>query len=124
VSVADRGVPLASCSEWHGDGTAGEDDRASHLAAVAPARAMGEARPGRLQPRWQAPVGARQLLSLTGEMHAGPLGPGGRTRFLPPGGGRAWLGGSGLMLHLGLEVIVAEQVIDGNRAIRARPGSP
>jgi hypothetical protein len=46
VSVADRGRPVASCSEWHGDGTAGEDDRASHLAAVALARAMGEARPG------------------------------------------------------------------------------
>jgi hypothetical protein len=24
--VADRGEPDASCSEWHGDGTAGEDD--------------------------------------------------------------------------------------------------
>jgi hypothetical protein len=46
VSVADRGEPVASCSEWHGDGTAGEDDRASRLAAVAPAWAMGEARPG------------------------------------------------------------------------------
>jgi hypothetical protein len=29
VSVADRGRPEASCSEWHGDGTAGEDDRGS-----------------------------------------------------------------------------------------------
>jgi hypothetical protein len=28
VSVVDRGEPEASCSEWHGDGTAGEDDRA------------------------------------------------------------------------------------------------
>jgi hypothetical protein len=36
--VADRGEPEASCSEWHGDGTAGEDDRASHLVAEAPAR--------------------------------------------------------------------------------------
>ena len=28
VSVVDRGEPEASCSEWHADGTAGEDDRA------------------------------------------------------------------------------------------------
>jgi hypothetical protein len=26
--VVDRGRPVASCSEWHGDGTAGEHDRA------------------------------------------------------------------------------------------------
>jgi hypothetical protein len=43
LSVADRGEPEASCSAWHGDGTAGEADRASYLAAVAPAHAMGEA---------------------------------------------------------------------------------
>jgi len=55
VSVVDRGEPVASCLEWHGDGTAGEDNRASHLAAVAPARVMGEVRPGRLQRRWQGP---------------------------------------------------------------------
>jgi hypothetical protein len=42
VSVADCGEPEASCWEWHADGTTGEDDRASHLAAVPPARAMGE----------------------------------------------------------------------------------
>jgi hypothetical protein len=36
VSVVDRGEPEVSRSEWHGDGTAGEDDRVSHLAAVAP----------------------------------------------------------------------------------------
>jgi hypothetical protein len=41
--VADRGEPEASCSEWHGDGTAGEDDCGSGLAATVPARAMGEA---------------------------------------------------------------------------------
>ena len=34
MSVADRGEPEASCSGWHADGTAREDDRASHLAAV------------------------------------------------------------------------------------------
>jgi hypothetical protein len=41
--VVDRGEPEASCSEWHGDGTAGEHAVASHLAAVAPARVMGKA---------------------------------------------------------------------------------
>jgi hypothetical protein len=55
--MAYRGEPVASCWEWHGDGTASEDDRASHLAAVAPARAMGEARPRRHQPRRQAAEG-------------------------------------------------------------------
>jgi hypothetical protein len=34
VSVTDRGRPQASCSEWHGDGTAGEDDRGSILVAT------------------------------------------------------------------------------------------
>jgi hypothetical protein len=43
--VADRGEPEASCSEWHGDGTAGEDDCASQLTAEAPVRPMGETRP-------------------------------------------------------------------------------
>jgi uncharacterized membrane protein len=45
VSVADRSEPVASCSEWHADGTGGEEDRASYLAAAAPARMMGEALP-------------------------------------------------------------------------------
>jgi hypothetical protein len=45
--VVDRGDPEASCSEWHGDGTASEDDAFSHLAMVVPAWAMGEVRPGR-----------------------------------------------------------------------------
>jgi hypothetical protein len=52
VSVVDRGEPEASCSEWHADGTAGEDDRASHLVEEAPARLMGEAGPGWHEPRW------------------------------------------------------------------------
>jgi hypothetical protein len=34
--VGDRDEPEALCWEWHGHGTAGEDDRAEHLAAVAP----------------------------------------------------------------------------------------
>jgi hypothetical protein len=29
VSVADRGGPVASCSRWHGDGTAGEREAGS-----------------------------------------------------------------------------------------------
>jgi hypothetical protein len=57
VSVADRGEPVALGWEWHGDGTAGEHDVGSYLEAVAPARAMGEARPGKHEPRWQAPFG-------------------------------------------------------------------
>ena len=35
------------------NGTAGEDDRGSGLMVTAPAEAMGEARPGRPEPRWQ-----------------------------------------------------------------------
>jgi hypothetical protein len=46
VSVVDRGRPVVSCSEWHADGTAGEDDRAQYLIEDAPARPMGEAGPG------------------------------------------------------------------------------
>jgi hypothetical protein len=43
--VTDRGEPEASRSEWYADGTAGEDDCVSGLAATVPARAMGEAGP-------------------------------------------------------------------------------
>jgi hypothetical protein len=57
--VVDRGEPVASCSEWHEDGTAGEDNRSSGLAVTTPAQAMGEARPGRHEPRWQESQGAR-----------------------------------------------------------------
>jgi hypothetical protein len=59
--MVDRGEPVASRSEWHGDGTAGEDDRGSGLAATVPARAMGEARPRRPMPHGQAAKVARQL---------------------------------------------------------------
>jgi pimeloyl-ACP methyl ester carboxylesterase len=38
----------------------GENDRGSGLAATVPAWAMGEARPGRHDPRWQVAGGARQ----------------------------------------------------------------
>ena len=55
--MVDCGVPEASCSEWHGDGTAGEYDFASRLIVEAPAPPMGEARPGRHEPRWQAAAG-------------------------------------------------------------------
>jgi hypothetical protein len=40
VSVADRGRPEASCSEWHGDGTTGEDDRGSILMATVALREL------------------------------------------------------------------------------------
>jgi hypothetical protein len=67
VSVVDRRKPLVSCSEWHGDGTAGEDDRASHLIVEAPAWAMGEARPRPPQASWASTrQGARQLALITG----------------------------------------------------------
>jgi hypothetical protein len=46
-AVADRGRPVAWCSEWHGDGTADEHDRASHLMVEAQAWPMGEAGPRR-----------------------------------------------------------------------------
>ena len=60
MSVADRGEPEASRSQWYADGTAGEDDRGSGLAATVPARPMGEARPGRPEPRWQGSNEPRQ----------------------------------------------------------------
>jgi predicted nucleotidyltransferase len=59
VSVVDRDEPVASRSEWHGDGTAGEDDRGFGLVETAPARPMGEARPGRHHPSLARPEGAR-----------------------------------------------------------------
>jgi hypothetical protein len=58
--VVDRGEPDVSCSEWHADGTAGEHDRGAGLVATVHARAMGEARPGRHEPRWQVVLAARQ----------------------------------------------------------------
>ena len=46
--MADRGEPAASCSEWHGDGTAGEDEPGSGLAAmVAQLRRWARSVPGR-----------------------------------------------------------------------------
>jgi hypothetical protein len=60
--VVDRGEPAASCSEWHGDGTAGEDDHGFGLAVTVPARAMGEARP-------------RSPTSLVGKRSEGPRQP-------------------------------------------------
>jgi hypothetical protein len=54
VAVVDRENPGGFASEWHEDGTAGENDRASGVAAMAPAGAMDETRPGRDEPRWQA----------------------------------------------------------------------
>ena len=54
-STARSSILEASRWEWHGEGTTGEDDRGSGLRATAPARAMGEARPGRHELRWQLP---------------------------------------------------------------------
>jgi hypothetical protein len=46
--VVDRGEPVASCSEWHGDGTVGEDEPGSGLAAmVAQLRRWARSVPGR-----------------------------------------------------------------------------
>jgi hypothetical protein len=45
VSVADRRDPVASCWEWHGDGTAGDDGRGLGPGGDGVTRAMGETRP-------------------------------------------------------------------------------
>jgi hypothetical protein len=63
VSVVDRGEPEEWCWEWHGDGTAGEYDLGTHLAALAPARAIGEAVLGHREPRWQAAGGGPNCMS-------------------------------------------------------------
>jgi hypothetical protein len=59
--VVDRQEPEASCSEWHADGTAGENDRGSGLAATVPARVIGEALQGDTSLVGKCPEGARQL---------------------------------------------------------------
>jgi hypothetical protein len=68
--VADRDEPEASCSKWHGDGTAGKHDGGSGLAVMAPAWAMGEARPGRHVPRWQVAEGGAAAVTYG----SGPVG--------------------------------------------------
>jgi hypothetical protein len=45
--VVDRGEPAASCWEWHGGGTAGEDEPGSGLAMVAQLRRWARSVPGR-----------------------------------------------------------------------------
>jgi hypothetical protein len=55
VTVAGHEGPGLLYGEWHGDGTAGEDDLGSGLVVMAPAAAMGEARPERHLPRCQTP---------------------------------------------------------------------
>jgi hypothetical protein len=85
VSVDDRGVPEASCWEWHGDGTAGEDALGSHVTAMASARAMDEARPGRL--------------SLVGELTVGRV----KCR-VGQGGMTLWLEGSAVCWSVGVGV--------------------
>ena len=63
--MADRGEPKASCPEWHADGTAGETDRGSRLAATPRARAKGEARPRRHGLVGKPPEAARQICQMS-----------------------------------------------------------
>jgi hypothetical protein len=63
VSVVDREGPEVSCSEWHADGTAGENDRASHLVAK------------HHLDRWARPV--QDDTSLVGKAPARDSGPAG-----------------------------------------------
>jgi len=83
----DRLGRPASRWESHGDGTAGDDDRASHLAAVAPARVMGEPRPGGHEPRWQAAqsgaAGAHPWLASAAERIGRPYQNSGNQALLP-----------------------------------------
>jgi hypothetical protein len=65
VSVADRGEPVASCSEWHGDGTAGENDRSSSLAATVPAREMVRPVQGDTSRVGKPPLGGAAALDST-----------------------------------------------------------
>jgi hypothetical protein len=62
VSVVDRGRPVASSSEWHADGTAGEDGCDSGLAATVPARAMCKGPSRVTEPRGQAAEGGAAAL--------------------------------------------------------------
>ena len=55
--MADRDEPETACWEWHGGGTAGEDDRGSGLSVTALDRVMSEAGPGWPEPRWQVANG-------------------------------------------------------------------
>src|SRR4030095_5806768 len=58
VSVrVDREELEASRSEWHGDGTAGENGPGSGLAATVPAPAMGEGPHRRHEPLWHGDRG-------------------------------------------------------------------
>ena len=60
MSVADRGEPVASFSERHGDDTAGEDDCGSGLVATVPARAMAKPVQGYPSLVGKLPKAARQ----------------------------------------------------------------
>jgi len=65
VSVrGDRGRPVASCWEWHGNGTAGEYDVGSRLAVVASTRAIGEAVQGNASLVGKRRQGARQPVTV------------------------------------------------------------
>jgi hypothetical protein len=72
--VVDRGEPEVSCSEWHEDGTARENDRGSDLTATVPARAMGEARPDRHKLVGSPPQQGAAALTLTACSWLNPVG--------------------------------------------------
>jgi hypothetical protein len=113
-----RGCPLGTgpdrC-EWHGSGTAGEDDRGLGLAVMAPVRAMGEARPGRPRAslaslRWEARQSwlcCRGLSRWAPPVHRGLMSLDPVGRFCLGG-----LGGVGLLVCLGgLSVRVEEALL-------------
>jgi hypothetical protein len=69
LSLGDRCGPMLRARR----GTAGEDDVARSLAVIAPAPPIGEARPGRHQPRSQAADAARQARTRHELMNALPF---------------------------------------------------
>jgi hypothetical protein len=122
---SDRDCPLDTAGDrclWHVGGTAGENDEAR-----AWRRRLQLGRRVRTVPVTSASLAsvpsARQLMFPEWRTSVG-RGPGQAEISSPRQTVEASPGGAGLVLHLGLEVIVAEQVIDGNWAIGARPGPP
>ncbi len=72
AAVVRDGLPV-DCCDWHGDGTAGGDERSSGLVATAPLGRWAEDRPRDHQPRWQAPAGRGS--SPTPRRSSGAVGP-------------------------------------------------
>ena len=140
---SDRDCPLGTVIDppiWHVSGTVGtrtdRRDRCLGHVGARPARTT-RARTWRRRLQLDRRVRLIQIdYCLVGKRseraaaHVPPIediswaeGPGEAETSSPRQMVEASPGGSGLVLHLGLEVIVAEQVMDGDRAIRARPGS-